>query len=270
MTNSTEPSIASGAFTGTRRSFIQTGAGAVLAAAGVGAGWFEQEASAAPPTREAERVEAGELRLFGGDYVPKDWLGCTGQELSIKDYPELAGALGDAYGEQGPDRFRLPDLRGRAVAGSGQAPGGSAYDVGEYGAGLARRSSDELPATLALTYLISPRYQYQKALIGEVRPFGFDFAPRGWAICNGLTLSIGQRIHLFSVIGTRFGGDGINTFGLPDLRSRTPLGTGSGPELEPTPIGSRQNDLARPDEGRRPRLNVNFCIALEGEFPRQG
>jgi microcystin-dependent protein len=269
MTNPTEPSIASDAFTGTRRSFIQTSAGVALAAAGVGTGWFAPEASAAPPTREEERVEAGELRLFAGEYVPKDWLGCTGQELSITAYPELAGALGDTYGQPGPDRFRLPDLRGRAVAGSGQAPGGSTYDVAEYGTGLARRSPDELPSTLALTYLISPRYQYQKALIGEVRPFGFDFAPRGWLICNGPTLSINQRIHLFSVIGTRFGGDGVSTFGLPDLRSRTPVGAGSGPGLEPAPIATRQNDLARPDEGRRPRLHVNFCIALEGEFPRR-
>jgi microcystin-dependent protein len=265
-----EPSATTGAFSRTRRSFLQTSAGVALAAAGVGAGWFAQEASAAPPTREAELVHAGELRLFGGDYVPKDWLGCTGQELTAEAYPELASALGDAYGDHGPGRFRVPDLRGRAVAGSGQAPGEPTYQVGDHGAGLARGSRDESPSTLALTYLISPRDQYQKALIGEIRPFGFAFAPRGWLICNGLTLSTGQYIHLSVTIFDRFGGDGIKTFGLPDLRSRTPLGAGHGPGLEPTPIASRQNDLARPDGGRHPRLHVNFCIAYEGEFPQRG
>jgi microcystin-dependent protein len=270
MTNATEPSIASGTFGRTRRSFIQTSAGVALSAAGVGAGWFAQGASAAPPTREAERVAAGELRLFGGDYAPKDWLEATGQELAVETYPELAKALGDAYGTASPGRFRLPDLRGRAVAGSGQIPNGPTYRVGENGAGLALRSQDELPSTLALTYLISPRDQYQKALIGEIRAFGFDFAPRGWLICNGLVLSIGHQTRLFAAIFDRFGGDGRQTFALPDLRSRTPLGAGQGPGLQPTPIASPQNDLARPDGGRHPRLHVNFCIALDGEFPQRG
>jgi microcystin-dependent protein len=270
MVSSMEPPNPSGTFRGTRRSFIQTSAGVALATAGVGAGWFAQKASAAPPTPAAERVEAGELRLFAGDYVPRDWLGCTGQELSIGAYPELAGALGDAYGSKGRDRFRLPDLRGRAVAGSGQVPGESTYDVGGYGAGLALRSRDELPSTLALTYLISPTVQYQRALVGEVRAFGFDFAPREWAICNGLAISSGPYTALLVVIGNRFGGDGNRTIGLPDLRSRTPLGAGSGPGLEPAPIATRQSDLARPDGGRRPRLNVTFCIALEGDFPSRG
>jgi microcystin-dependent protein len=268
MTNSVEPSIASGVSRRTRRSFIQTSAGVALAAAGVGAGWFAQEASAA--SIQPELVVPGELHLFGGDYVPRDWLGVTGQELSVEAYPKLAKALGDAFGDHGSGRFRLPDLRGRAVAGNGQGPSGPAYAVGADGPGLAQRTQNELPSTLALTYLISPHDLYEPALVGEIRPFGFDLAPRGWAICNGLTISIGTNPALFSVLGDRFGGDGSKTFGLPDLRSRSPLGAGSGPGLVPTPIASRQNDLARPDGGRRPRLHVNFCIALQGEYPGRG
>jgi microcystin-dependent protein len=268
MTKATEPAIASGAFRGTRRSFIQTSAGVALATAGVGAGWFAQEASAAPI--QPEFVASGELHLFAGDYVPVDWLGVTGQELSVEAYPKLAKAVGDAYGTAGPGRFRLPDLRGRAVVGDGQVPSGPAYAVGGAGPGLAQRTQNEAASTLALTYLISFRDLYEPALIGEVRPFAFDFAPRGWAICNGLTLSIGARTALFSVIGDRFGGDGSKTFALPDLRSRTPLGAGTGPGLAPTPIASGQNDLARPDGGRRPRLHLNFCIALEGQYPGRG
>jgi microcystin-dependent protein len=64
--------------------------------------------------------------------------------------------------------------------------------------------------------------------IGEVRMFGGTFAPLGWADCNGQLLAISQNDALFSLIGTTYGGDGITTFGLPDLRSRTPIGVQSG------------------------------------------
>jgi microcystin-dependent protein len=60
--------------------------------------------------------------------------------------------------------------------------------------------------------------------LGEVRMFGGTFAPIGWADCNGQLLAISQNDALFSLIGTTYGGDGITTFGLPDLRSRTPIG----------------------------------------------
>src|SRR3954465_6263612 len=60
--------------------------------------------------------------------------------------------------------------------------------------------------------------------VGEVRMFGGNFAPVGWADCNGQLLAISQNSMLFSLIGTTYGGDGITTFGLPDLRSRTPIG----------------------------------------------
>ena len=60
--------------------------------------------------------------------------------------------------------------------------------------------------------------------------FGFYFAPRNWALCNGATMSIQQNSALFALLGTTFGGNGIQTFNLPDLRSRVPVhfGTGNG------------------------------------------
>ncbi len=64
--------------------------------------------------------------------------------------------------------------------------------------------------------------------IGEVRAFGFPFAPRGWALCNGQTLAIGQNQALFAVLGTTYGGDGITTFKLPNLQGATPLHQGQG------------------------------------------
>lgn len=64
--------------------------------------------------------------------------------------------------------------------------------------------------------------------IGEIRLFGFGFPPKGWALCNGQQLSVSQNAALFSLLGTQFGGDGRTTFGLPDLRGRTPLHIGAG------------------------------------------
>lgn len=59
--------------------------------------------------------------------------------------------------------------------------------------------------------------------LGEIRPFGFGYAPKGWALCNGALLNISQYAALYSLLGTAFGGDGKTTFALPDLRGRTPL-----------------------------------------------
>ncbi len=62
--------------------------------------------------------------------------------------------------------------------------------------------------------------------VGQVICVGFNFAPVGWALCDGSLLSIAENSALFNLIGTTYGGDGVNTFGLPDLRGRTPVGSG--------------------------------------------
>src|SRR5207302_5087041 len=66
--------------------------------------------------------------------------------------------------------------------------------------------------------------------VGEIRMFAGNFAPAGWAFCNGATLAIAENDVLFQLIGTTYGGDGQNTFNLPDLQSRVPvhMGTGGG------------------------------------------
>ena len=65
--------------------------------------------------------------------------------------------------------------------------------------------------------------------IGEVRAYGFNFNPRGWAFCQGQLMSIASNTALFSLLGTTYGGDGRTTFGLPDFQGRAPLGMGQGP-----------------------------------------
>ena len=73
--------------------------------------------------------------------------------------------------------------------------------------------------------------------IGQITAFGFNFAPVGWVMCNGQKLGIAQNQALFTLLGTTYGGDGIQTFAVPDLRGRTPLHQGQGPGLSPYVMG---------------------------------
>jgi microcystin-dependent protein len=75
--------------------------------------------------------------------------------------------------------------------------------------------------------------------LGQISMFAGNFAPRGWAFCDGQLLSINQNQALFSILGTTYGGDGRTTFGLPDLRGRVPMHAGNGPGLTPRPLGQK-------------------------------
>ncbi|KJH80208.1 MULTISPECIES: phage tail protein [Pseudomonadaceae] len=76
-----------------------------------------------------------------------------------------------------------------------------------------------------------------EVFIGTIQPFAFNFAPRGWALCNGQTMSIAQNTAMFSLLGTIYGGNGQTTFNLPDLQGRMPIGMGQGPGLPLHNIG---------------------------------
>lgn len=86
--------------------------------------------------------------------------------------------------------------------------------------------------------------------IGMIIAFGGNFAPRGWAKCDGTLLSVSENQALFSILGTTYGGDGRTTFGLPDLRGRVPMHYGSGPGLTPRSLGEK-------DGSETVTLNVN-------------
>lgn len=73
--------------------------------------------------------------------------------------------------------------------------------------------------------------------LGEIQLFGFNFAPVDWAFCNGSTMQIRQFSALFSLLGTYYGGDGVNTFLLPNLANRVACSQGQGPGLTQHPIG---------------------------------
>ena len=73
--------------------------------------------------------------------------------------------------------------------------------------------------------------------LGEIRIVPFDFAPNGWALCNGQVLSIAQNTALFSLLGTQFGGNGATTFALPNLQGSAPMSQGNGLGLTPRAMG---------------------------------
>lgn len=124
--------------------------------------------------------------------------------------------------------------------------------------------------------------------IGEIRMFGGNFAPSGWATTSGQTLPIAENDTLFNLIGTTYGGDGQETFNLPNLSGRTPMHMGTGAGLStriigqsggtttstPTnlqttnlPGGSGAAVAASPLSTVMPYLAVNFIISLFGIYP---
>ncbi|WP_432696104.1 tail fiber protein [Marinobacterium sp. YM272] len=103
---------------------------------------------------------------------------------------------------------------------------------------------NNMQPSLAINYIIAlqgifPSRSSAEPFIGEIIMFGGNFAPRGWAFCDGQLLPIAQNTALFSIIGTTYGGDGRTTFALPDLRGRVPVGEGSGPGLTPRTLGAK-------------------------------
>lgn len=78
--------------------------------------------------------------------------------------------------------------------------------------------------------------------LGQIQTFGFNFAPRGWLLCNHQLLPISQNTALFSLFGTTYGGDGRTTFGIPGLRGRYPRGVGSGAGLDTVSWGEVGGD----------------------------
>lgn len=108
--------------------------------------------------------------------------------------------------------------------------------------------------------------------LGEIRLFGFNYAPRGWATCDGQTLSISQNNALFALIGKRFGGDGTSTFCLPDLRGRgsvhvspsIPLGAAVGQEsvtLNPNQLPSHTHSLRGSSQPATTNVPTNALLA---------
>ncbi|MCB0663606.1 MAG: phage tail protein [Saprospiraceae bacterium] len=104
--------------------------------------------------------------------------------------------------------------------------------------------------------------------IGQILMFGGNFEPRTWAFCNGQLLPISQNTALFSILGTTFGGDGVSTFGLPDLRGRVPIGARQGGGLTNRflgEIGGSEQNLISP--AQMPSHHHSVQIPVSDEDP---
>ena len=89
--------------------------------------------------------------------------------------------------------------------------------------------------------------------VAEIRIFGFNFAPTGWALCNGQILPISQNTALFSLLGTTYGGNGQSTFALPDMQGNAPMHPGQGPGLSLHDLGEQSG--------------TEFVTLLDSEMP---
>ncbi len=100
--------------------------------------------------------------------------------------------------------------------------------------------------------------------IGEIRAFGFQFAPSQWAFCDGQLMAISQNDALFSILGTTFGGDGVSTFGMPNLQGRVPMHWGTGSGLT-TDIGQVQGQpLVTLTTAQTPQHTHVITVVAEG------
>jgi len=106
--------------------------------------------------------------------------------------------------------------------------------------------------------------------LGQVMPVAFNFAPRGFAFCNGQLLPIAQNQALFSLLGTYYGGNGTTNFQLPDLRSRTPVGSTNGQDIGQT--GGVENVTLLPTQmpSHYHSFNANNNTAGDQRSPAKG
>ena len=175
----------------------------------------------------AEAPLIGTVALFGGNYAPPGWLVANGMTAPINAYAPLFEVIGTTYGGNGSTTFALPDLTGFAAVGAGKAPGMPPVALGQLVPGA-------VPG-LGLNYLICTTGLYPPSagsggfppttpFLGQVTAFAGAAAPADWALCDGSLVKIDDNPPLFSLIGTTYGGDGFETFALPDLRGRMIVG----------------------------------------------
>lgn len=97
--------------------------------------------------------------------------------------------------------------------------------------------------------------------LAEIRPFAGNYAPQGWQLCQGQLLAISQNDALYSLLGTAFGGDGVTTFALPDLRGRLPVGAGQAPWGSTYPYGAKGgSETVTLNAAQMPAHSHNFMV----------
>ncbi|MBV8411455.1 MAG: tail fiber protein, partial [Alphaproteobacteria bacterium] len=255
-------------------------------------GIFPSQGGASPgPYLGQIDVSAAPSSLFGAL--------AQGQLLPTSQDSALFSILGTTYGGNGTQNFQLPNLAGAVAIGSGSGLGLPIFPLGQTtGTATKTVTPANLPPSLgglntgldnyqpsqAINYAINvtgvfPTSSLAPDSIGVVSAFLGNFAPGGEMLCQGQLLQISQFSALFDLIGTTYGGDGINTFALPDLRGRDIVGSGNGftaggrigtPSvtlLPPNLPSGGAPSGATPINNEQPGLVLNYYIAVQGIFP---
>jgi microcystin-dependent protein len=193
------------------------------------------------PTASASTF-VGQIAHFAGNFVPGGWSVADGSLLSVTDNPELFAVIGTTYGGDGVSTFALPDLRGRLEVGADAAhPVGATFGADAEaltGAQIAGAPVDNDQASLSIEYLINTNgafptrdgagFDDSYPTLGQIVEYAGGVMPTGYLPAEGQILPISQYAALFSILGFTYGGDGYQTFALPDFRGRTAIGAGGG------------------------------------------
>jgi microcystin-dependent protein/Ca2+-binding RTX toxin-like protein len=233
----------------------------------------------------------GQITAFAGNFAPNGTLLCDGRLLSIAEYETLFLVIGTTYGGDGETTFALPDLRGRVPVGTGTGPGLTTVTLGEaFGVEELTLTQANLPVamggsgqpianqgpSLGITYLVAmqgifPSQSFgglsgglgDPAVLGEIVMFAGNNPPTGYAVADGRLLQINQNQALFSLFGTTYGGNGITTFALPDLRGRAAVDDGAGAQVGDR-LGSVTSTLTPDDFGPLTLSDTTGVNALWG------
>ncbi|QDT73550.1 phage tail protein [Lacipirellula limnantheis] len=275
--------------------------------------------------------ELGEVVPFAGSFAPAGWALADGRLLTINENVDLFQRLGTAYGGDGLSTFALPDLRGRTAVHRGAGVGLTNRSLGDsFGAetdvlmlqnlrlhnhdvpgggstvpaGFEPQAFNNYQPSLALNYAVAltgnvpmPTAPQDPSWYGQVRLFAGSGAPGGFAPADGQILPVSTNFGLLNILSNRYGGDGIATLALPDLRGRTPIhvgAAGSGPThafaatagsegvtMDYSIMPTHQHTLPAPafatlprGEGQsydnmQPSLTLNYIICIQGNLPSE-
>lgn len=175
--------------------------------------------SSPPPPPPPDTLDAytGEIRMFGGTFVPRGWIACEGQILNVSEYTDLFALIGSIYGGDGRATFGVPDLRGRLPMHWGNGPGLTPRALGQrFGTMFERLSTNEVPSHSHTVFasnnmgLSSGPGQLLGNTSADVGEIGFVYAPPGQSLTpmneNAIAPAGGTQAHLnvMSGLGIRF------------------------------------------------------------------
>ena len=206
-------------------------------------------ALAVPEDSMAEEPTLGEIRLFSGNFAPRNWAFCDGQLIKISSKTALFVVLGNEYGGDGKTTFALPNLNEaqKTLRSKPDSPASAPkYIICIAGAFPSR---DEQRVDPPPVEPVKPvERDTQNRVLGEIRLFSGQFAPRGFIDCDGRLLPIRSNQSLFSILRTDYGGDGRTNFAVPNLT---------------------EVQKALRTNADKPQSAPRYIIRIEGDYPRR-